>query len=55
MTFLWMKRNRQLHEHVPLICLKLAIYDKSVQLREFDDSDVEHTYEQDSHKKVGEM
>lgn len=31
LRFGWIKQNRQLHEQMPLICLKRAIYDKSVQ------------------------
>ncbi len=39
-------------EQVVFIKLKQAIYVKIVQLREFGESDVEHSYEQTSRKKV---
>lgn len=45
-SFLW---------QVTLIILKQAIYDKSVQLGDFGDSNMEHSYKQDSHRNVGQL
>lgn len=43
------------HEQMTIIRLKQAIYDKFVELREFVESDLEHSYEQTSEKNVREF